>query len=205
MSTRIVVVGADLGKTGDEAIRVGLEQLAEGAAQGMYVVHALATDPAPRPSQKRKPDLDGRTVRKVSESLMLRIGAIAEREHLPYYEGLVRVEVRKGQVQQTLLDAAHEHHAELIIVGTHGRRGLDRLLAGSIAETLVQRATCSVLVARVQPESPGDKPWEAVAHRTTSTHRFDPARGAVRVEALTDRACEDDWRPSDQAPAPRAP
>lgn len=38
--------------------------------------------------------------------------------------------------------------ADLLIVGTHGRRGFDRVLLGSVAEQLVRRAGCPVLVAR---------------------------------------------------------
>lgn len=44
MRARNVIVGADFGPTGDEAIRVGLQQLADIAAEGMYVMHVLAPD-----------------------------------------------------------------------------------------------------------------------------------------------------------------
>jgi nucleotide-binding universal stress UspA family protein len=45
-------------------------------------------------------------------------------------------------------DFAREVNAELIVVGSHGRRGLRRFLLGSIAEVTVRHASCSVLVAR---------------------------------------------------------
>lgn len=47
-----------------------------------------------------------------------------------------------------ILDRAHHRDADLIVVGSHGRRGLERLLLGSVAEVTVRRAPCSVLVAR---------------------------------------------------------
>ena len=40
-------------------------------------------------------------------------------------------------------------HCDLIVMGTHGHRGLSRLLLGSVAETVVRRATCPVLTIKV--------------------------------------------------------
>lgn len=44
-----------------------------------------------------------------------------------------------------ILQAAHEIGADLIVVGTHGRRGLAHAFLGSVAERIVQRSTCPVL------------------------------------------------------------
>jgi nucleotide-binding universal stress UspA family protein len=47
-----------------------------------------------------------------------------------------------------IVHAAREMHAELAVVGTHGRTGLRRLALGSVAAAVAQRAPCSVLVHR---------------------------------------------------------
>jgi len=47
-----------------------------------------------------------------------------------------------------LVDAARSLEAELLVVATHGRTGLTRFLLGSVAETVLRRAPCSVLVVR---------------------------------------------------------
>jgi nucleotide-binding universal stress UspA family protein len=47
---------------------------------------------------------------------------------------------------------AKEENVDLIVMGTHGRTGLKRLLMGSVAELVVRRAPCAVLTVR-QPES----------------------------------------------------
>ena len=47
-----------------------------------------------------------------------------------------------------LVDAAEASGADLVVVGSHGRRGLRRLLLGSVAEVTLRHARCSVLVAR---------------------------------------------------------
>lgn len=56
--------------------------------------------------------------------------------------------VDSGRPVDTLLQHAKAHDAALIVVGTHGRTGFDRALVGSVAESVVTRATCSVLVVR---------------------------------------------------------
>jgi universal stress protein A len=51
----------------------------------------------------------------------------------------------------TVVNLAEEMKAELIVVGTHGRTGLSRLALGSVAESVVLHAHCSVLVVRLAP------------------------------------------------------
>lgn len=57
--------------------------------------------------------------------------------------------VEVGPPADVILDAASRLEAELIVVGSHGRSGLRRLTLGSVAETVVRRAACSVLVVRL--------------------------------------------------------
>ena len=59
-----------------------------------------------------------------------------------------------GDVRETIIDSAAEWQADLIIVGSHGQRGLKRLLLGSVAEFVARHASCSVQVVRTQPKSP---------------------------------------------------
>jgi nucleotide-binding universal stress UspA family protein len=47
------------------------------------------------------------------------------------------------------VEAAAKLDAELIVVGTAGRTGLDRFMLGSVAEAVVRTAPCSVLVVRL--------------------------------------------------------
>jgi nucleotide-binding universal stress UspA family protein len=47
-----------------------------------------------------------------------------------------------------ILRFVRQHHADLLVVGTHGRRGVQRLLLGSVADRVSREAPCSVLVVR---------------------------------------------------------
>jgi nucleotide-binding universal stress UspA family protein len=70
--------------------------------------------------------------------------------------GSIEPRVRFGTPATELLTLARELGANLIAVGTHGRQGLSHLLLGSVAEELMRKATCSVLVARSPQTSAGE-------------------------------------------------
>lgn len=59
-----------------------------------------------------------------------------------------RFHVVEDQPREAVCDLAEKVHADLVAVGSHGRRGLRRLVLGSVAEATVRHAPCSVLVAR---------------------------------------------------------
>ena len=53
--------------------------------------------------------------------------------------------VRHGQVWRALAGIVEEHKMDLVVVGTHGRSGLGKLLLGSVAEDILRHAPCPVL------------------------------------------------------------
>ncbi len=149
MQERVVVVGADFAETGDNAIRAGLHLLGAGAAQTLHVVHLLDVSQALLPPEEPTNTPKARTKALMIESLSRRVDTLAQLDRVEFQEGQVHIEVRHGDVLTGLLAAIRLHRADLAIVGTHGREGLDRWLVGSIAERLVRSAECSVLVARL--------------------------------------------------------
>ena len=56
--------------------------------------------------------------------------------------------VARGSPAKTIAHEARETDADLIVVGTHGRTGLARMLLGSTAEALLRKAPCQVLVVK---------------------------------------------------------
>ena len=80
----------------------------------------------------------------------------------------LRVEpiVVEGLAAAEILRVARETPADLIVIGSHGRTGLGRVLMGSVAEDVARKASCPVLIVRaphvvVPPEAP--------AHEAPST------------------------------------
>jgi nucleotide-binding universal stress UspA family protein len=60
-----------------------------------------------------------------------------------------------GEPRSVILDLAKEWDADLIVVGSHGRRGLDRFLLGSVSESVAIHAPCSVRVVRASQHPNG--------------------------------------------------
>jgi nucleotide-binding universal stress UspA family protein len=60
----------------------------------------------------------------------------------------VESQMRRGDVVTEILHAAEERDCDLIVMGSHGRRGLGRLLMGSAAEAILRRARCPVLTVK---------------------------------------------------------
>ena len=57
-----------------------------------------------------------------------------------------------GDPASEIVRIAGEEGAEMIVLGTHGRSGMSRMLMGSVAEAVVRRAPCPVLVYRATAE-----------------------------------------------------
>ena len=56
--------------------------------------------------------------------------------------------VMTGKPADAIIETAKEQKSDLVVVGSHGRTGLDRLLMGSAAERVIVLATCAVLVVK---------------------------------------------------------
>ena len=55
-----------------------------------------------------------------------------------------------GSPGSEIVKAAREWEADVIVIGSHGRRGITRALVGSVAEAVMRHAPCPVLVARTK-------------------------------------------------------
>ena len=57
-----------------------------------------------------------------------------------------------GDPATEIVRVAKEEHPELVVLGTHGRTGLSRILMGSVAEAVVRHAPCPVLIYRLKTD-----------------------------------------------------
>lgn len=73
-----------------------------------------------------------------------------ERFGLRETEGLKDVEysIKRGVPYEEILNFAKDNNIDLIVIGTHGRKGIDRVLFGSTAERVVRNSLCPVLTVR---------------------------------------------------------
>lgn len=63
-----------------------------------------------------------------------------------------RTEVLQGDPRETIVDYAEEYGIDLVVMATHGRRGLDRFLLGSVTERVVRTSNVPVMTVRLDEE-----------------------------------------------------
>ncbi|MDX1439594.1 MAG: universal stress protein, partial [Rubricoccaceae bacterium] len=69
---------------------------------------------------------------------------------------IVQADLLAKSPEEGILDYARGHDIDLIVMATHGRRGLDHALLGSVAEGVARRAACSVLTINPTAENTGE-------------------------------------------------
>jgi nucleotide-binding universal stress UspA family protein len=79
--------------------------------------------------------------------------SVAIRKKLP--ENAVSCRVVYGRVQNLIAETAGQWGADLIVIGSHGRKGFNRLLLGSVAEAVLHLAPCSVLIIKDEGKQKG--------------------------------------------------
>ena len=85
----------------------------------------------------------------------------------------VETAVLPGEARFEILEELRERPADLVMLGTHGRGGMDRLMLGSVASAIARKAPCSVLL--ISPEAAlAETIAEAVTARTTPAWHREP-------------------------------
>lgn len=86
-------------------------------------------------------------LREDGEEALERVREIANRHDVPVETALI-----EGTPSKEVVRYATEEGCDLIVMGTHGRGGIDRLLLGSVAERVVRGSPVPVLTVRVREE-----------------------------------------------------
>lgn len=166
-----VLIATDLSEASDEAVKQGVALAAGSPVALCHVMpepgmHALFP-------QDYEEDLRRRTAMqpRVADALRDQLARL-----LPQANVTPEVFIEMGSESDALLRRAEAWEAELIAVGTHGKKGLRRLLLGSLADQIVRSAQCQVLVARAAREG-------AVLAATDLTDPGLPAIEAAAAEA----------------------
>lgn len=110
-----------------------------------------------RPDSKIVPE-DGKPPVRIDEYMTgaarKKLEAALEARRAP---GSVCAVAAEGDCAEVILAEAVEHRADVIVMGTHGRTGVKRLLLGSVAERVLRRAEVPVVVVR-DPSIDEDRP-----------------------------------------------
>jgi nucleotide-binding universal stress UspA family protein len=135
---RCVVVPVDFSVDSMEALKVGRSLV--DAPEHLHVIHVVI-DIAPLEAGEVWGVIDPQTrVDQVDKLLKEKLAAANCQD--------VRTAVLLGEPAHGIAQYAQEQKAELIVIPSHGRTGITRLLIGSVAERVVRLAHCPVLVLR---------------------------------------------------------
>jgi nucleotide-binding universal stress UspA family protein len=82
------------------------------------------------------------------------VGFVASklRSHLP--DGSIDQEILEGHPAEQILDTANTWGADMILLGSHGRRGMSRFILGSVSTAVLSHAPCSVVILRLPARVP---------------------------------------------------
>ncbi len=138
-----IVASSDFTDNSLPAVEAAIVLAAESKAT-LYLVHVLEI-----PSAVAAPTPTVQSMNRLYEAANRRLLGMIPENLPPELE--IEPVVLAGVPAAAIADFAREKMADMIVVGTHGRKGLKRVFMGSTAESLLREASCQVLV--VKPRS----------------------------------------------------
>jgi nucleotide-binding universal stress UspA family protein len=160
----VILVALDLSPVSQSVMRMAATTAAARPGE-LHLVHVLKTPPS-------EPVESFHVATAVDEAKEKLKGFACD---LPRSVSRVVIHVRMGDPELQIAQLASDLEADLIVVGTHGYKGVDRILLGSVAEALVRNAPCPVLTYRPKTV----RLWERIEP---------PCRDCLAVRQATGRA-----------------
>ena len=135
---RRVLCALDLGPASQMTIEMA-RQIAEADGGSVIFLHVV-----PMPVEAMGQPLMVEPLAGAEQDARRQLERLAIESHSPQYE----VEVVTGDPAASIIEAAKEHAADLIVLATHGRTGLSHFIVGSVCERVVRESSIPVLTVR---------------------------------------------------------
>jgi len=143
---RHILVASDFSRYSDAALKKGVQLAAPFDAKVtlIHVSEMLTTDIYPTigelavPVIIDNPELEKKHLKELKQQLLDQV------EKLNYAEKAIQIKAISGHPVDTIIEFSRENNVDLIVMGSHGRRGLARLL-GSSTNGVINHAPCDVL------------------------------------------------------------
>jgi nucleotide-binding universal stress UspA family protein len=145
-----ILLAIDDSKYAEAAIRQIIAQAGPQGAE-VRVLHVIEPVPLFPDGQSWGYDVEFGAVRKEQEKQAEELVSRAAK-NLRDANCNVTTAVEFGFPKLVILDHAAGWHADLIVVGSHGRKGLDHFLMGSVSEAVARHAPCSVEIVRTSKQ-----------------------------------------------------
>jgi len=142
-----IVVGVDWSDTGDHALQHAVQLARLLPDTELHVTHVIPSDPGLHDA--RKLDEFAREIPSRLSDLRRHVTQVcAPPSGSPSFHLDTCFHIRIGKPASAIHQVAVDVDAQMIVVGTHGRTGVDKFMLGSIAEELVRTSRVTVVVAR---------------------------------------------------------
>lgn len=142
-----ILVPTDGSTEGERAVRHAADLAAahDAAVLGVYVVNTTSYGGLPMETS-----IEGITqvLENEGKGALDRVAELLSERDVPLERRIVR-----GTPSKEIVRVAEQDAADLVVMGTHGRGGIDRLLLGSVAERVVRKSPVPVLTVRVGGDS----------------------------------------------------
>lgn len=185
MDTKHVVVAYDFSAPADAALDRAVALASRAPEHALHFVTVL--HPTRGLGLDADVEVDYRYAEKIQQDLLTRLteifAATAPEKEVHFF-----VHVLIGDAVAEILATAEDVGADLIVVGSHGRTGVRRMMLGSISESIVRGAGCAVIVAR--PKSYADvaleqvvdaHPGEGDHHPRSRAHRYSYSSSVIQA------------------------
>jgi nucleotide-binding universal stress UspA family protein len=176
-----ILIATDFSTTADRAEELAF-QLARSLGAELHVVHVRVILDDPHMAEEQQLEIER----------LMSVGDEATREALdkarPNEPGLtVETHLVRGiSAAESISETAMELGCDLIVMGTHGRRGLKHMLLGSVAEKVVRIVPIPVLTVRPDAETGAEGAWRILVPYDFSNHSATALRAASAWSAAFD-------------------
>jgi nucleotide-binding universal stress UspA family protein len=142
-----ILVAVDASDTGELALHTAIRLATEWQAQ-LRIVHVVDLANINVGAELLDQPRLSEDLVKNGKDVLSRSEATAAASGVAFETDLLAIETLKPGISETIASDAEAWEADLIVIGTHGRRGLRRLFLGSVAEGVARTASTPVFLVR---------------------------------------------------------
>lgn len=152
-----ILVAVDLSDVSEALVRVAMRLAERDPGAELVLMHVYGADEAMVAQQEAGLQLD-----RFLEHMRGEIGYLLARTGGDPHRA--RLVIAEGEPVDAILERASYDRVDMIVVGTRGRTGIPRLLMGSVAEGVLRRASCPVVVVPYSALAAREREPAALAH-----------------------------------------
>jgi nucleotide-binding universal stress UspA family protein len=147
MSYKNIMLAIDESNTSQLALQEAIK-LAKNLNAKLNIIHVIDETALNQVDEFLEFDSLWNAYREAGKELLERIDNQLKSSGLTFTSRLIELKPLGGRLAEKIVSVAQALPADMLIIGTHGRRGFSRFFLGSVAENIVRIATCPVLLVR---------------------------------------------------------